>query len=43
MTRVELTDGGRAAHGRKGDAGDCVTRAVAIATRCVDGYFRRPA
>ena len=25
-------DGGRAATGRKGDAGDCVTRAIAIAT-----------
>lgn len=25
-------DGGRAAAGRKGDAGDCVTRAIAIAT-----------
>lgn len=28
----EHDDGGRAATGRKGDAGDCVTRAIAIAT-----------
>ena len=26
------SDGGRAAAGYKGDAGDCVTRAIAIAT-----------
>lgn len=34
MTNVEFVydDGGRRAAGRKGDVGDCVTRAVAIAT-----------
>lgn len=30
---VVITDGGRAAAGFKGDTGDCVTRAVAIATQ----------
>lgn len=29
---VVITDGGRAAAGFKGEAGDCVTRAIAIAT-----------
>lgn len=29
---IVLTDGGRAAAGYRGEAGDCVTRAVAIAT-----------
>lgn len=32
MTRFEYDDGGRAAAGFRGDAGDCVTRAIAIAT-----------
>ena len=31
--RFQYDDGGRAAAGFRGDAGDCVTRAVAIATR----------
>ena len=31
--RFEYNDGGRAAAGYKGDAGDCVVRAVAIATQ----------
>jgi hypothetical protein len=30
--RFQYHDGGRAAAGYKGDAGDCVTRAIAIAT-----------
>jgi hypothetical protein len=30
--RVHITDGGREAAGFKGDTGDCVTRAIAIAT-----------
>lgn len=30
--RIIYTDGGRAEAGFKGDAGDCVTRAIAIAT-----------
>lgn len=30
--RLHITDGGRAAAGFKGDTGDCVTRAIAIAT-----------
>lgn len=32
MTGWNYNDGGRAETGRKGDAGDCVTRAVTIAT-----------
>ena len=31
--RFQYDDGGRAAAGFRGDAGDCVTRAIAIATR----------
>jgi len=31
-TKFVRDDGGRAAAGREGDAGDCVTRAIAIAT-----------
>ena len=31
--RFQYNDGGRAAAGFRGDAGDCVTRAIAIATR----------
>lgn len=31
-TQFQFDDGGRAAAGYKGDAGDCVTRAIAIAT-----------
>lgn len=30
-TQLEYNDGGRKAAGRKGDAGDCVVRAIAIA------------
>lgn len=33
MIKFEHNDGGRSAAGYKGDAGDCVTRAIAIATR----------
>ena len=32
MTEFKYNDGGRKDTGRKGDAGDCVTRAVVIAT-----------
>ena len=32
MTEYVYNDGGRAAAGRKGDAGDCVCRAIAITT-----------
>jgi len=32
MTHFQYDDGGRAEAGYKGDAGDCVTRAIAIAT-----------
>ena len=35
--RFQYDDGGRAAAGFRGDAGDCVTRAIAIATR--QGYL----
>ena len=31
-TQIVITDGGRAAAGFKGSTGDCVTRAIAIAT-----------
>lgn len=31
--RFQYNDGGRAATGFRGDAGDCVTRAIAVATR----------
>lgn len=30
--KIQITDGGRAEAGYKGEAGDCVTRAIAIAT-----------
>lgn len=33
MTRFVLDDGGRAAAGYRGRAGDCVARSIAIATR----------
>ena len=32
MTQFKYNDGGRADSGRKGSTGDCVTRAIAIAT-----------
>lgn len=38
MTAWEYNDGGRAAAGFRGDTGDCVTRAIAIATQ--DDYRR---
>lgn len=40
--RYQYHDGGRRASGRKGDAGDCVCRAIAIASgRPYDEVYRR--